>query len=186
MKLEEILAAAGKHKKTKRLGRGNGSGQGCTAGRGHKGAGARAGAKRRYGFEGGQNPMLMRFPKRGFNNVNFARDYQVVNLATLEAKFDAGATVDAAALAEAGLIADAAKPVKILAKGELTKSLTVSADKFSAKAAQAIESAGGSATSTEVKKVQVRAKMKAKTPKVDASEQADAAESAEATGEATE
>jgi large subunit ribosomal protein L15 len=143
MNLDDILSQAGKYKRRKRVGRGSGSGHGKTSGRGHKGAGSRAGYSRRPGFEGGQNPAVARLPKRGFNNARFARSFQVVNLDDL-AGFDDGATVDAAALAQAGLIRDADKPVKILADGEIDRKLTVVADKFSEAAAKKIQDAGGS------------------------------------------
>jgi len=145
MRLDEILTAAGKYRSRKRLGRGKGSGHGKTSGRGTKGAGARAGYKQRFGYEGGQNPVLARVPKRGFSNVRFRKEYQVVNLRDLERKFEAGSRVDPAALAAAGLIDDAGKPIKVLADGELTKALTVSAGAFSAAAAQKIAAAGGAA-----------------------------------------
>ena len=144
MKLDEILSTAGKNKTRKRLGRGTGSGKGKTSGRGHKGYGARSGAGKQLGFEGGQTPMLSRIPKRGFSNAQFRTVYQVVNVSTLE-KFDDGAPVDAAALARDRLIEDAQKPVKVLAGGELTKKLTVVATKFSSKAAEKIAQAGGTA-----------------------------------------
>ena len=105
MKLDEILTQAGKYKPNNRRGRGDGSGQGGTSGRGHKGYKSRAGAKRRVGYEGGQNPTLQRIPQRGFNNYNFRQEYQVVNVCSLEA-FEAGQRVDAAALRAARLIAD--------------------------------------------------------------------------------
>ena len=143
MRLDEILSTAGKNKTRKRLGRGTGSGKGKTCGRGHKGYGARSGSKRRMGYEGGQNPMLARIPKRGFSNARFRKEYQLVNVALLE-RFEAGTRVDAAMLAAARLISDADKPVKILGNGELTKKLTVAASKFSAIAAEKIAKAGGS------------------------------------------
>ena len=145
MKLDEILKTAGRHKTRKRVGRGNGSGHGKTSGRGHRGYHQRSGSGKLYGFEGGQNPTLARIPKRGFSNANFRTEYQVVNVATLEARFEAGARVDAEALASAGLISDAAKLVKILGAGELTKKLTVVAHQFSASAAEKIAKAGGAA-----------------------------------------
>jgi large subunit ribosomal protein L15 len=144
MKLDEILSAAGKRKARKRLGRGDGSGLGKTSGRGHKGYGARSGAKKRLGYEGGQAPYVSRIPKRGFNNKNFRTFYQVVNVATLEERFDDGATVDAEALVAARLIDNTVEPVKILGNGELKKKLTVKAEKFSASAKEKIEGAGGS------------------------------------------
>ncbi len=142
MKLDEILTKAGKYKARKRLGRGLGSDHGKTSGRGHKGYGSRAGSGRRLGYEGGQSPVLSKIPKRGFSNVNFRKEFQIVNVAALE-KFDEGARIDAAALAEARLINDPRKPVKVLAMGELKKKLTVVASKFSTAAAEKITKAGG-------------------------------------------
>ncbi len=144
MRLQEILSTAGKSKARRRLGHGTGSGHGKTSGRGHKGYGSRSGAKKRAGFEGGQNPILARIPKRGFSNAMFRKDYQIVNVAALE-RFDDGAKVDPAALAGARLIEDPAKPVKILGNGELKKKLTVVASQFSASAAEKIAQAGGTA-----------------------------------------
>ena len=145
MKLDEILKAAGRHKGRRRVGRGNGSGHGKTSGRGHRGYHQRSGSGKLYGFEGGQNPMLARIPKRGFSNANFRTEYQVVNVAALEDRFEAGTRVDAEALKAARLIGDAAEPVKILGRGELTKKLTVVAHRFSASAADKIAKAGGAA-----------------------------------------
>jgi len=145
MRLDDVLHAAGRHKARKRVGRGNGSGHGKTSGRGHRGYGQRSGSKKRYGFEGGQNPMLSRIPKRGFSNANFRKEYQIVNVAALEERFEADGRVDAEALKAARLIDDAAKPVKVLGRGELSKKLTVVADKFSASAAEKIAKAGGAA-----------------------------------------
>ena len=142
MRLDDILSTAGKYKARKRRGRGTGSGRGKTSGRGHKGYGSRAGAKRRLGYAGGQNPLLARIPKRGFNNANFRTVYQVVNVAALE-RFEDGTRVDAAALAAERLIDGDAAPVKILGNGELTKKLTVVAAKFSISAAEKIAKAGG-------------------------------------------
>jgi large subunit ribosomal protein L15 len=144
MKLNEILSAAGRYKKRLRVGRGTGSGQGKTAGRGTKGMGARAGARLRFNYEGGQNPLLARIPKRGFNNFNFRVEYQVVNVGDLE-RFEAGATIDPGMLAKARLIGDSGKPVKILADGDVTKKFTVVASKFSAGAIEKINKAGGQA-----------------------------------------
>jgi large subunit ribosomal protein L15 len=144
MKLEEILSKAGRHKRRKRLGRGDGSGHGKTSGRGHKGYGARSGSKRRLGYEGGQNPVLQRIPQRGFNNANFRREFQVVNVSKLQERFEDGGRVDAEALKSARLIDDPTKPVKILGNGELSKKLTVVANQFSASAREKIEGAGGS------------------------------------------
>jgi large subunit ribosomal protein L15 len=144
MKLNDILSAAGKHKARKRVGRGTGSGRGKTSGRGTKGMGARAGSGIRLAYEGGQNPALMRIPQRGFSNARFRKEFQTVNVSDLE-RFEAGAQVDAQVLAQANLISDAAKPVKILGDGSLSRKLTVVADAFSASAKQKIEQAGGSA-----------------------------------------
>ncbi len=143
MKLDEILSAAGRHKRSKRIGRGAGSGHGKTSGRGHKGYGSRSGAKKRLGYEGGQTPMLSRIPKRGFNNANFRKEYQVVNVAALEEKFASGERVDAETLAAANLISDLAKSVKVLGAGQIKKKLTVVVSKFSASARAKITQAGG-------------------------------------------
>ena len=143
MKLDEILNKAGKYKSRKRLGRGGGSGQGKTAGRGHKGAGSRNGYSQRLGFEGGQNPAIARLPKRGFNNVNFGTSYQIVNVASLEGAFNDGDRVDRDALEAAGLVRKSGDPVKVLGNGQLSKKLTVVAQKFSASATKKIQDAGG-------------------------------------------
>ena len=143
MKLDEILEAAGRHKARKRLGRGTGSGMGKTCGRGHKGRGARSGVGKRFGYEGGQNPAMARIPKRGFTNAPFRKDYQIINVAALEC-FEDGARVDKKALVEARLVDDGSVPIKVLGTGELTKKLTVVADKLSASAREKIEQAGGS------------------------------------------
>lgn len=142
MRLDEILTKAGHRKAHKRLGRGIGSGQGKTGGRGTKGGGARAGWGARLGKEGGQNTVFARMPKRGFNNFNFRTDYQVVNVSDLE-KLEAGTRVDAEVLAKAKMISDVTAPVKILGNGNLSKKLTVVAQKFSASAAEKIAQAGG-------------------------------------------
>ncbi len=142
MKLDDILQTAGKQKTRRRTGRGIGSGRGKTCGRGHKGYGSRAGAKKRLGYEGGQNPTLARIPKRGFTNARFRKDFQIVNVAGLDC-FEDGIRVDAAALSEARLISDIDRPVKILGKGGLKKKLTVVATMFSASAVEKIVQAGG-------------------------------------------
>ena len=142
--MDEIRSDAGRNKPRKRIGRGNGSGHGKTSGRGHKGAGSRSGFSHRYGFEGGQNPVLARIPKRGFSNANFRKEYQVVNVASLERRFEDGQRVDPSALKAARLIEDASKPVKVLGNGELSKKLSVVAAKFSASATEKITKAGGS------------------------------------------
>lgn len=144
MRLHELTSAPGSTKPRKRIGRGPGSGQGKTAGKGHKGQKARAGRGPRIGFEGGQMPLQRRIPKRGFNNI-FRKEYAIVNLGALEELFDAGAVVDYQALAAAGLLKKELSGLKILGDGEITKSLTVKASKFSASAKAAIEAAGGTA-----------------------------------------
>ena len=149
MMIHEITAQVGTHKKRKRIGRGPGSGTGKTAGRGHKGAGSRAGYSYKPGMEGGQMPFFRRFPKRGFSNVLFRKVYEIVNVKALEARFDDGAEVNAAALKAVGLIGDEKSLVKILAEGEITKKLTVTASSFSKTAAEKITKAGGSATVAE-------------------------------------
>ena len=142
MKLQEILSGAGKNKSRRRVGKGGG--RGGTCGRGHKGAGARAGSKSLFGYEGGQNPTLSRIPKRGFNNANFRTEYQLVKLSALEV-FEEGKRVDAAALAARNLIRRGRGPVKILADGGISKKLTVVADGFSKAAAERIKAVGGTA-----------------------------------------
>ena len=143
MKLHELTPAAGSTTVAKRKGRGAGSGNGKTAGKGHKGQKARAGHGMRIGFEGGQMPLQRRVPKRGFNNI-FAEEWIAINVAALEV-FEDGATVDAAALAEKNIIKKADKPVKVLGNGKLTKKLTVNLNAFSASAAEKINAAGGKA-----------------------------------------
>ena len=143
MKLHDLSPALGSTKDTKRIGRGHGSGNGKTAGKGHKGQKARAGHGMRPGFEGGQMPLQRRVPKRGFNNI-FAKEVTAVNVSALEV-FEDGATVDAAALKEKGIIKTADKAVKVLGNGKLTKKLTVKLNAFSASAAEKINSVGGKA-----------------------------------------
>lgn len=143
MKLHELSPAAGSNRDVKRIGRGHGSGQGKTAGKGHKGQKARAGRGMRIGFEGGQMPLQRRVPKRGFNNI-FAKKIVSINVGTLE-KFENGATVDIAALKEAGIVKNSFDGVKVLSNGELTKSLTVKVNAFSEAAKAKIEAAGGKA-----------------------------------------
>jgi large subunit ribosomal protein L15 len=132
-----------KHAK-KRVGRGHGSGQGTQAGRGHKGAQSRSGYSFKRGFEGGQMPLHRRIPKRGFHN-EFRTEYLVVNLDTLQTRFDADTIVTPELLREAGLISSARGLVKVLARGDISKKLTVRAHKFSGKAADKIAAAGGTA-----------------------------------------
>ena len=144
MKLNELTAVPGSTKPSKRIGRGHGSGQGKTAGKGHKGQKARAGHGMRPSFEGGQMPLQRRIPKRGFNNI-FAKEIVTVNVGTLEKKFEDGATVNSQTLIEAGILKSAKDGVKILNNGTLTKKLTVQAAAFSAAAKEKIEAAGGKA-----------------------------------------
>jgi large subunit ribosomal protein L15 len=148
--LHTLKPAKGSRKPRKRLGRGEGSGTGKTAGRGQKGAGSRSGAKRKVGFEGGQNPIHMRMRKlrgphmkKSMPFERFRTHTQPINLADLEARFDKGAEVTPDALREKGLATRKDVPVKILAKGELSKALTVHAHGFSAAARERIEAAGG-------------------------------------------
>ena len=138
----EITSIAGKHTKRRRIGRGSGSGHGKTCGRGHKGAGSRAGSTAVSLSEGGQMPLFRRLPKRGFSNFKFAIRCEIVNIWQLE-RFDDGAIVGLEQLSNAGLIANNAKKVKILGKGNLTKKLEVTAHKFSKSAEQKIVASGG-------------------------------------------
>src|SRR5690349_16960737 len=126
-------AAGSKHSK-KRVGRGHGSGQGTQAGRGHKGAQSRSGYSFKRGFEGGQMPLHRRVPKRGFHNP-FRTEYVVVNIDTLAERFEAGTVITPELLLERGLITQARRPIKVLARGDVSKKLTVRAHKFSGKAA---------------------------------------------------
>ncbi len=143
MKIHELSPAPGSNRDVKRIGRGHGSGNGKTAGKGHKGQKARAGHGMRPGFEGGQMPLQRRIPKRGFNNI-FRKEFVAVNVSALEV-FDNGAVVDAAALQEKGLISKTLDGVKILGNGDLSKKLTVKANAFSGTAKEKIEAAGGKA-----------------------------------------
>ena len=143
MKLHELRAAEGATRAPKRKGRGTGSGNGTTAGRGMNGQNSRSGGGVRLGFEGGQMPLYRRLPKRGFNN-KWGVTYDVVNVDELN-KFEAGAVVDQAALEEAGIVKQVRDGVKILGEGELKVALTVKANKFSKSAVEKIEAAGGKA-----------------------------------------
>ena len=145
MKLHELSPAPGSVKSKYRKGRGTGSGNGKTAGKGHKGQNARAGGGVRPGFEGGQLPLYMRLPKRGFKNFAFRKEYAVVNLKTLEEKFNDGDEITVEKLLETRVIKKKLDGVKILAAGDLTKKLTVKADVFSENAKTKIESIGGKA-----------------------------------------
>ena len=141
MKLHELSPAEGSVKASYRKGRGPGSGNGKTAGKGHKGQNARSGGGVRPGFEGGQIPLYRKLPKRGFYN-QFGKCYAIVNVEVLNI-FEDGAVVDAAALLECGVISEVCDGVKILGRGELTKNLTVKANIFSATAKEKIEAKGG-------------------------------------------
>lgn len=143
MKLHELSPAPGSVKKAYRKGRGPGSGNGKTAGKGHKGQNARSGGGVRPGFEGGQMPLQRRLPKRGFNNI-FATVYATVNVSDLN-KFEDGAVVDEKAIVEAGLLKKTLDGVKILGNGTLNKKLTVNVKAYSESAKQKIEQAGGKA-----------------------------------------
>jgi large subunit ribosomal protein L15 len=145
LKLNNLRPNPGAVREKKRVGRGHGSGHGKTSGRGQKGQKARSGWKggTRPGFEGGQTPLYMRFPKRGFSNAPFKKEYAIVNVGTLNELFEEGAEVTPELLREAGLVKKNL-PVKVLGDGEVTKKLTVKAHKFSASAKEKIEAAGGS------------------------------------------
>lgn len=143
MKIHELTPALDSNKDVKRVGRGHGSGNGKTAGKGHKGQNARSGGGVRIGFEGGQMPLARRIPKRGFNNI-FATKYAIVNVADLN-KFKEGTVVDTELLMAAGLVKKVNDGVKILGNGDLNVSLTVKAAKFSQSAIEKIEKAGGKA-----------------------------------------
>ena len=144
MSLNNLRPPRGAKHAKKRIGRGQGSGNGKTAGRGHKGAKSRSGFKFKRGFEGGQMPLHRRVPKRGFHN-HFRVEYDVINLDTLTERFDAGAVITPETLREAGLLAGGGRLVKVLARGDITKKLTIRAHKFSGKAAEKIAAAGGTA-----------------------------------------
>ena len=142
MKLHELAPAAGSTKENFRKGRGAGSGNGKTAGKGHKGQNARSGGGVRPGFEGGQIPLSRRLPKRGFNNV-FAKEYAIVNVETINSVFEDGAVVNAETLIEKGVVKKLFDGVKVLGRGEITKKVTVQAAIFSASAKEKIEAVGG-------------------------------------------
>ena len=143
MKLNELSPAAGSTKEAYRKGRGSGSGNGKTAGRGHKGQKARSGGKIRIGFEGGQMPLVRQLPKRGFKNI-FAKEYATVNVSDLEV-FENGAEVTATMLVKKKIIRKELDGLKVLGNGELTKKLTVKAVKFTGSAKEKIEAVGGTA-----------------------------------------
>lgn len=144
MKLHELSPAPGSKKRRMRVGRGDGSNWGGTAGRGHKGQRSRSGASIRHHFEGGQTPTFRRLPKVGFKRPYVKVIFNVVNVAALEKAFEAGAEVDAKAMRMAGVLGKSKAPLKILGEGEITKALKVKADYFSAAAKEKIEKAGGS------------------------------------------
>ena len=144
MGLNNLRPPKGATRNSKRVGRGQGSGNGKTAGRGHKGAQSRSGYSYKRGFEGGQMPLHRRVPKRGFHNP-FRIEYEVVNLDTLDARFDAGTVVTLDLLVEKRLVSGAGKKLKVLGRGDIKKKLTVRAHKFSGTAAEKIAAAGGAA-----------------------------------------
>lgn len=141
MELNTIKPAVGASKNRKRIGRGTGSGHGKTATKGHKGQKARSGGSVKPGFEGGQMPMQRRLPKRGFNPLA-KKEYSLVNIGQLDI-FETGSSIDAGALIEAGLIKNVGDGIKVLAKGDLNKAITIKAHKFSAAARDKIVAAGG-------------------------------------------
>ena len=144
MELNSLKYTKGSIKATKRVGRGIGSGNGKTSGRGQKGQNSRSGGGVRLGFEGGQNPLVFRIAKRGFNNYNFTTRYAVINVGDLD-KFKEGTEITPELLKEMGIVKDMKDGLKVLGNGELTKKLTVSANKFSKVAKEKIENAGGKA-----------------------------------------
>ncbi len=148
MKLHELYPFPEERKDRKRLGRGRGTGQGCTSGKGHKGQNSRAGGGTRPGFEGGQMPIARRLPKRGFKNYLFKVTYAPVNLDRLLAAFEGRDNITIEDIYERGLCKNGS-PVKILSRGEVAAKVTVEAHKFSAKAVEKIEAAGGKAVALE-------------------------------------
>ena len=142
MKLHELSPAEGSVKEGFRKGRGAGSGNGKTAGKGHKGQNARSGGGVRLGFEGGQLPLYRKLPKRGFNNDRFGKQYTIVNVDALN-RFEDGAVVDADALLAAGVVSKVLDGIKVLGEGDLSKKITVKAAVFSATAKEKIEAVGG-------------------------------------------
>ncbi len=141
LKLNNLSPEKGARRNKKRIGRGPGSGLGKTAGRGHKGARSRSGYSSKPGFEGGQMPLHRRLPKRGFTNI-FKKEYKIISLTDLD-RFDAGTTVNRQALLDMGIISEKDGPIKVLANGEITKSVTVELDKLSRTATDKITAAGG-------------------------------------------
>lgn len=159
MNLENIPSIKGATHQTKRLGRGHGSGHGKTSGKGHKGQKARSGGGIPVGFEGGQMPLYRKLPRRGFNNFNFKKTYQTVNVGALS-KIE-GDLVNRATLVEAGLVRDNKEGVKVLGNGTLEKAYTVEVDKVSASAQQKIEAAGGKVIVAPAAKAEVEAESSA-------------------------
>jgi large subunit ribosomal protein L15 len=159
MKLNEVKPAAGAIRKTKRVGRGNASGQGSTAGKGHKGEQARSGAPKGKSFEGGQMPMVRRIPKFGFTNL-FRKEYHPINVGLLDQRYENGDTVDTASLVAHGLMSKKYDRVKVLGTGEVTKKLTVTVDGISKAARQKIEAAGGTVTIEHLNERQKRARVR--------------------------
>jgi len=144
LRLHNLKPAEGSKKRRKRVGRGESSGHGKTSGKGHKGQKARSGGSIRIGFEGGQMPLYRRLPKRGFNNARFKLVYGIVNLETLEKKFEAGDTVNEQSLRERGVLKGNFDGIKILGRGEVTKKFSCEVQHISASAKSKIEKAGGS------------------------------------------
>jgi large subunit ribosomal protein L15 len=161
MNLNDVHHGIQKNKARKRIGRGPGSGQGKTAGRGHKGQGSRSGSSTSPIFEGGQMPLVRRIPKRGFTN-RFADVVAIVNLASLERNFQSGEEVSPDTIRDKGLVKGSYDVLKVLAKGELTKSLKITAHHFSRSATEKIEKAGGQAVVLPGKKPVVKNKMRTK------------------------
>jgi large subunit ribosomal protein L15 len=149
MRLHTLSPNPGSKKRRKRLGQGESSGKGKTSGKGHKGQKARSGGSVRLGFEGGQMPIIRRLPKRGFNNTAFKTTFGIVNLDDLEETFEAGASVNEAALRENGLIRGKVHGVKVLGRGELSKKLTLEVDRITDSAREKIEKAGGTVSIRE-------------------------------------
>lgn len=165
MMLNKITGQVGSHKRRKRVGRGESSGSGKTCGRGHKGCQSRSGGGTRPLHEGGQMPIFRRLPKRGFSNYQFRTEFEVVNLAALEKRFSDGDSVDVDAMKKLRLVQQRKPLVKVLAKGKLSKKLTVEAHAFSTAAREAIEKAGGSAKLIERRNPQEAARAKRNTAK---------------------
>ncbi|MDD4364927.1 MAG: 50S ribosomal protein L15 [Synergistales bacterium] len=145
MRIQDLRPADGARKAKKRVGQGIGSGLGKTSGKGTKGQKSRAGGGVRPGFEGGQMPLYRRTPKRGFSNFRFAKNYQIVNVESLEARFEAGMEITVNELYRSGLVKKLTDPVKVLGEGEITKNLDVKVDAFSKQAIEKIKAAGGKA-----------------------------------------